>query len=100
MGDFDYLMETLDEVSNQAPEQDSLAKLKALVELYKNQKDTVDSLEEQLSQAKAAFYKTSKELIPQPAHAERLVRDQTSFWREGAGQDGRVAYHYGHGGVC
>ena len=26
MGDFDYLMETLDEVSNQAPEQDSLAK--------------------------------------------------------------------------
>ena len=25
MGDFDYLMETLDEVSNQAPEQDSLA---------------------------------------------------------------------------
>lgn len=64
MGDFDYLMETLDEVSNQAPEQDSLAKLKALVELYKNQKDAVDSLEEQLSQAKAAFYKTSKELIP------------------------------------
>ena len=37
MGDFDYLMETLDEVSNQAPEQDSLAKLKALVELYKIQ---------------------------------------------------------------
>ena len=33
MGDFDYLMETLDEVSNQVPEQDSLAKLKALVEL-------------------------------------------------------------------
>lgn len=64
MGDFDYLMETLDEVSNQVPEQDSLAKLKALVELYKNQKDAVDSLEEQLSQAKAAFYKTSKELIP------------------------------------
>lgn len=64
MGNYDYLMETLDEAANQGPEQDSLARLKALVDLYKEQKEAVETLEEELSQAKNAFYKTSKELIP------------------------------------
>lgn len=64
MSSFDYLVEDLEAVSNEAPAQDSLQRLNTLVNKYKEQQETIERLEEQLSQAKTAFFKTAKEDIP------------------------------------
>lgn len=64
MSSFDYLVEDLEVVSNEAPAQDSLQRLNTLVNKYKEQQETIERLEEQLSQAKTAFFKTAKEDIP------------------------------------
>lgn len=64
MSSFDYLVEDLEAVANEAPAQDSLQRLNTLVNKYKEQQETIERLEEQLSQAKTAFFKTAKEDIP------------------------------------
>lgn len=64
MSSFDYLVEDLEAVSNEAPAQDSLQRLNTLVNKYKEQQETIERLEEQLSQAKTSFFKTAKEDIP------------------------------------
>lgn len=64
MSSFDYLVEDLEAVANETPAQDSLQRLNTLVNKYKEQQETIERLEEQLSQAKTAFFKTAKEDIP------------------------------------
>lgn len=64
MSSFDYLVKDLEAVANEAPAQDSLQRLNTLVNKYKEQQETIERLEEQLSQVKTAFFKTAKEDIP------------------------------------